>query len=115
MEWWIVVIVLASLALAGFVEWLKFKGKQEKLGASTRELDRELEALRTALAESEQARAKLERRVQNLETIVTSESWDALVAGEAPDGLASETRPERPVDDEATVAQAERLARRLRG
>lgn len=115
MEWWIVVIVLASLALGGFTEWLKFKGKQEKLGASTRELDRELETLRTALAESDEERAQLERRIQNLETIVTSEQWDALVAGEAPDGLAAEARIELPEHDGTTAEQAERIARRLRG
>lgn len=114
MEWWIVIIVLASLALGGFTEWLKFKGKQEKLGASTSELESELQDLKETLREREQRQQALERRIQNLETIVTSESWDVLIADDEREVLTSGARLELPEDD-ATTEKAERIARRLRG
>lgn len=114
-SWIWVLIPLAGILLAGFIEWLTFKRKQDKLGMSTSELEAELQALRKTIREREEREKALERRLQNLETIVTSEPWDALVAGKETDGLASDARLERRSDAEATIDLAERLARRLGG
>lgn len=113
MEWW-VLIPLAAIAVGAFSEWLKFREKQERLGVSTDEMEDELEALRTALAESEAQRAALDRRIQNLETIVTSETWDALLAGRGTEGIEVDARVEQPEATQVPAEQAERLARRIR-
>lgn len=116
MAWVWVLIPLAGILMGGFSEWLKFRSKQEKIGTSTSELEEHTRVLREKLEASEEERQRLTERVQNLETIVTSQAWDTL--HEAPqqeafrDGRASrdgeETGPQ-PGDPE----KAEKLARRV--
>ncbi len=107
MELWIL-IPLAALAVGAFEQWLKFRAKQEKLGTSTKQLEGVVEDLTERLKESDATRAKLEQRIQNLETIVTSVDWDKVTA------LRPETpRLEIPEEPEASE-EAERIARRVR-
>src|SRR5436305_1279028 len=69
---WIWVLIPITAILAGtFKEWVKFKATQRQLGASTDELEREMAAMR-------QLNEVLQERVQNLEAIVVSQTWDAL-------------------------------------
>lgn len=71
MNWiWVMIPVVAILS-GTFREWLKFRAAQRQLGASTRELEQEV-------AELAKARAELAERVQNLETIVVSQTWSVL-------------------------------------
>lgn len=65
---WVLIPIVAILAGA-WSEWLKFKEKQTQIGTSTSEIERALEKM------TEQ-NANLIRRVQNLEAIVTSQTWD---------------------------------------
>lgn len=107
MELW-VLIPLAAIAVGAFEQWLKFKAKQDKLGTSTEQLGGVVERLERELRESEEKRSKLESRIQNLETIVTSQDWDHL----------TEPRIDRPAldipDEDAPEKEAERIARRVR-
>ena len=67
---WILIPVVAILA-ANVRRFMVFQAKQRQLGASTDELEKEVAALA-------KARAELTERVQNLETIVVSQTWGVL-------------------------------------
>ena len=107
MELWIL-IPLAALAVGAFEQWLKFRAKQEKLGTSTAQLEEVVSKLEDRLRSSEETRERLEQRIENLETIVTSVDWDRTTILETgPERLEI---PEEPTPQEET----ERLARRVR-
>ncbi len=126
--WIWILIPLTAILMGGFKEWLKFKSKQDRLGTSARALEDEVGALKKALKESEAERQSVQRRLENLETIVTSEAWDALSDGGArsyengtrDDGAAlngSATPPLSLPDDEPAPeqpSQAERAAQMAR-
>ena len=114
-SWIWVLIPLTAILMGGFKEWLKFKQKQDKLGASTDELEEEIRGLEKTLHERDERQQALERRIQNLETIVTSEAWDALVDGEPSPHMADPLTLERPEQEEDLAARTEQIARRLRG
>ncbi len=107
MELW-VLIPLAAILVGAFEQWLKFRAKQEKLGTSTAQLEGIVEDLTERLEESETTRERLEQRIQNLETIVTSVDWDQMTS----------LRPDAPrldvPDEPAPSEEAERIARRVR-
>ncbi len=114
-------IPIFGIALAGYKEWLKFKAKHQELGTSTREVEKRIDALRDRLARIEEEREALQERVQNLETIVTSEAWiadhdestDPSPLRDMDEGLL-----EPPNDGDTLSSDAEHtaeLARRLRG
>ena len=69
-EWWILVPIVAILA-ANIRRLLTFQAKQRLMGASTSELEKEVAALA-------KARTELTERLQNLETIVVSQTWGVL-------------------------------------
>jgi uncharacterized protein YlxW (UPF0749 family) len=110
-SWIWVLIPLAAILMGAFKEWLQFKEKQDKLGASTTEIEEALHALEEELRRRDEREQALERRIQNLETIVTSETWDALVDGEAAPPLSLEP----PEQEGNLAARTEQIARRLRG
>jgi hypothetical protein len=111
---WILIPIVAVLA-GTFKEWMEFKAKQRQLGASTDELDHEVAELR-------KINEALQERVQNLEAIVVSQTWDALHAPgltpvERELKVTSAAHREIKAPD-ATVAnqqRAEQLAQRLQG
>lgn len=115
-------IPILGIALAGYKEWLKFRAKQQELGASTQEVEETIRALQTRVDQLEQERDALVKRIQNLETIVTSEAWDVLqepttdsnTLPEATDSVELDVPAGRESTDDASEEQAERLARRLR-
>lgn len=113
-------IPILGIALAGYKEWLKFKAKHQELGTSTREVENRLRALRGRLEDLEEERDALRDRVQNLETIVTSETWitehedDSAASLDAAEGDNLLFAPE----EESSQSEAEHtaeIARRLRG
>lgn len=115
-------IPILGIVFAGYKEWLKFKAKHRKLGTSTREVEDRLRTLQERLDRVEQERDALRDRLQNLETIVTSEAWIAghddtdvaspLDAAEA-DGLT--LPPERDASPETEAERTAEIARRLWG
>ena len=112
---WIWVLIPITAILAGTVkEWWEFKAKQNRLGLSTHELEETVGALRDALERSESERERLIERVENLETIVTSQAWDALHEPPAQETLGNETTAGRPDESSESKAETtERLARRM--
>jgi hypothetical protein len=109
-----ILIPIAGILAGTFKEWMKFKATQRQLGASTDELDREV-------AEMRRVNQTLQERVQNLEAIVVSQTWDAVHApGLSPMErelkVTSAVRREVKSDPAAANQQrAEQLAQRLQG
>lgn len=88
-----------------FMDWVKMREKQKTLGAANRELEQAIEQLKRANADQA-------RRLENLETIVVSQTWSALNAPGA--AVAPHLVPSPPVE-EMNRQRAEQLARRLGG
>lgn len=112
---WVLIPVVAILA--GLVKDLfKLRAKQKDLGTSNRELERVVEEMR-------QTNRTLAQRVENLETIVVSQTWNAASAPAATDAerqqkIAATVRheiPPPPSTEEMNRQRAEQLARRLGG
>lgn len=114
-------IPILGIALAGYKEWLKFKTKHRELGSSTREVEDRIDGLQDRLARLEAERDALQERVQNLETIVTSEAWIAEhdeSTDRSPLSTPDDSLLEVPDDEDTIPTDAEhtaKLARRLRG
>ena len=102
--WWIL-IVLIVFVYSAFEEWLKFKTEQRKIGASAEEMEAELDALRS---EWDAERKRLNQRIQNLETIVTSEAWDTAMQGSAQSSVqdSAQTEAQNAMEDEAPLRDA---------
>lgn len=113
---WIWVLIPVTAILAGtWKEWMKFKATQRQLGASTDELEREVTEVR-------KVNETLQERVQNLEAIVVSQTWNALhdhglAPAERELKVASAAHRELKPPDPTVANQqrAEQLARRLQG
>jgi len=109
-----VLIPIAGILAGAWSEWLKFKEKQSKLGASAETLEASFETLSKKLDEQNQ---ELVRRIQNLEAIVTSADWDQLTATEK---MPSSSLPgsnemlELPSMEAEIEDEAARIAKRLR-
>ena len=112
MELWSVVAIVAIVA-ANIRRWMVFYAKQRALGASTSELEREV-------AQLTKTKNELVERLENLETIVVSQTWGALQdkglsAAERELRVATAAHQDLRQGDAATANQqrAEQLARRL--
>ncbi len=119
MTWIWVLIPLAAILVGAFKEWLKFQEKQQQIGDSTRLLENAAAGLKDQLAEMEARAASLDRRVRNLEAIVTGEVWDtlhddALAPAEKEKRLARARLDLYDPDEETDARKLEQLARRLR-
>ena len=66
-----IVAILSSTAS----KYFKMREKQGKLGANSNEYEKEVGELKALL---EQQRSSYEKRIANLETIITSQTWDTL-------------------------------------
>jgi hypothetical protein len=113
-EFWVLIPVVAILS-GTFKTWLKVKAQQRVLGASNRELESEVTALR-------KDRDTLHQRLENIEAIVVSQTWNAvhdhsLPPAEREQLVASTVRREvAPMASGPSNQQrAEQLASRLRG
>ncbi len=113
---WVWVLIPIVAILAGTIkEWIKIRSRQQQIGSSTREIER-------MVARLEAREQELLDRIQNLETIVVSQTWDALhdkglSTADRELRVASTARRElKPVEsDDANRQRAEQLARRLQG
>ncbi|NNE71396.1 MAG: hypothetical protein HKN29_13690 [Rhodothermales bacterium] len=100
-------IPLAGIAAASFKEWLKFKEKTAKLGASTEGLEKSYQALQVENQD-------LVRRIQNLEAIVTHEVWEAANGVADPQTKAARIDAALLTPEPTDAERAQQLARRLR-
>lgn len=109
----ILTAVIGGLSFASLAMWIQSKEKLAKAGAPSGEL----EAL---VAAQQEALQSAERRIQNLEAIVTSQSWDALTEGKGLEAaeLAALPAGRLEIDESeeelgSTAERAARLARRV--
>lgn len=114
-----ILIPLAGILFGAFKEWLSFKEKQLQLGQSTTDLEKQVTDLTSRLKAAELSKKELLSRIQNLETIVTSQDWDTLHKGdELKESAQSVTSAspllEIPVEEDETAEKAKALARRMR-
>ena len=116
MATWIwVFIPIAAIFARVFRDYMKIQAQQRALGTSNRELENDMDELR-------RTNQMLAQRVENLETIVVSQTWNALQAPGAPEAterprpvaVAPHELPPPPVE-ELNRQRAEQLARRLGG
>jgi predicted Rdx family selenoprotein len=117
MPLWIQILVLVStlagLLFAGSAVWIEFKEKQAQLNKSTSELED------TVAAQQKELQAA-KRRIQNLETIVTSQAWDMVHDEGVPEADKKRSLSQAsvdlkdPEDDLSDAERATRLARRLK-
>ena len=113
-EYWVLIPIIAILA-GSFKTWVRVKAQQRVLGASNRELETDVAALR-------KEREAILERLENLEAIVVSQTWNVLNDTSLPppereQRVATTARRELGPTPAAPVNQqrAEQLARRLRG
>jgi hypothetical protein len=106
-------IPIAGIMAGVLREWIKVSARQRTLGASTQELEKEMAGLK-------KEREAILDRLQNLEAIVVSQTWEAvhdraLSPAERDLRVSSTVRREiAPTDAETLNRQrAEQLARRL--
>ncbi len=116
----IVAIVFMAFLFAGYREWLKNRSTRTPAGTSD-DLSATLQSLEERLAQLEREREALAERIQNLETIVTSEAWIAqhdpsADTEEVPSSPVEDlVRPPESDSDPASVAEhTAKLARRRR-
>jgi hypothetical protein len=100
-----VLIPLAAILVGAFSEYLKFKAKQQNITASTSEIERALEKMTDQ-------NTNLTRRVQNLEAIVTSQTWDEMDSQTS--SSPKLTLPEPEVEIPTDADNVAELARRVR-
>jgi hypothetical protein len=112
--WW-VLIPLAGIFAGVFRDYIKMQARQRDLGKSTHELEKLVEDLR-------QTNRSLVQRMENLETIVVSQTWSAVQDPGLSDAdrqrrIAATVRHEvhTPDTEEINRQRAEQLARRLGG
>ena len=111
-DWIWVLIPLAGIGGWVFTEWMEAQSKQHKLGPPNAELEKEVARLKEELEGQRQA---LERRIANLETIVTSQTWDVLQDSEkSADDKRFLTNVAGSRSDLSDDRKAEELARRLK-
>ena len=91
----------------------QFHALQKELGASAMDIKGSAGDLVRALEKSQRQQEQVLSRLENLETIVTSEAWDALQAGEAEGRIALLLDDEVP-EEPTTAEKARDLARRVR-
>lgn len=113
--WIWVLIPIAGIFARVFRDYIKLQAQQRVLGSSNRELEKVVEDLR-------QTNRNLAQRVENLETIVVSQTWNTLNDPHLSDAerqrrLAPSLRHEvhAPDTEEINRQRAEQLARRLGG
>jgi hypothetical protein len=108
---WVLIPIFGILA-GMFKEWLKFREKQNQLGNSTQNLEK-------LFAEFRQREKALVDRIENLEAIVVSQTWDVvqdktLAPEDRERRLASVAHREMAPPPVPDSHKAEVLARRLK-
>ena len=108
---WVLIPIFGILA-GMFTEWLKFREKQNQLGNSTDNLEK-------LFAEFRQRERALVERIENLEAIVVSQTWDVvqdktLAPEDRERRLASVAHREMAPPPVPDSHKAEVLARRLK-
>ena len=114
---WVWVLVPVVAILAGTVsEVIKSRDKQRSLGQTSKELGSEVTRLQQQLVTQQES---YEKRIANLETIVTSQAWDMLHDRALPEGdkrmlLSSQSELETVNANLSDKQRAEILAQKMK-
>ncbi|MFD2533437.1 hypothetical protein [Gracilimonas halophila] len=108
---------LTALVLFGMIFYgIKNRKYMESLGEnldeSTTVLKGDFKEIRRSLEGNEKQQERILKRLQNLETIVTSEAWDAIQAGEDENTIGLHLNDEEEEQPDAEEA-ARRIARKI--
>lgn len=108
-----ILIPLVAIAAGTVKEWLRVRMRQQQLGTSAKHLEKEVDELRRRERE-------LIDRIENLEAIVVSQTWDVVHDRSLPPAakelkLASVAPHEMAPPSVQNSQRAEVLARRLKG
>ena len=95
------------MLVGAYSEWLKFKAKQQNISTSTSEIE-------VALEKMTEQNANLTRRVQNLEAIVTSQTWDEIDNQVRREPIMSVPEPEITIEPPTDADEVAEIARRVR-
>lgn len=112
-EIWLVLIPVVAILAKVAKEWIRLRTSQQALGSSSRETEREVSELK-------RQREDLQRRVENLEAIVASQTWNVIQDRSVPEPVREQrivatAQHELRSDQEAVNAQRiEQVAQRLR-
>jgi hypothetical protein len=113
----VVGMLLMGMIVFGARSRDQMRAIQEDLGMSATNLQGSVRDLLEALEESRNQQERITKRLENLETIVTSDMWDALKpdekSGRIPD-LLKEEPPEELSEEPSAEEKARRIARRVR-
>lgn len=113
MEVWLLIIPVVAILAKVAKEWIRLKARQQALGSSGRETERAVEELK-------RQREELQQRVENLEAIVASQTWNAIQDRSLPEPVREQrivatAQHELRSDQEAVNQQrVQQLAQRLR-
>jgi len=113
----IVGMLLMGMIVFGARSRDQMRAIQEDLGMSATNLQGSVRDLLEALEESRNQQERITKRLENLETIVTSETWDAFKPDEKSDripDLLKEESPEELSEEPSAEEKARRIARRVR-
>ncbi|GAB5537792.1 MAG: hypothetical protein Rubg2KO_40410 [Rubricoccaceae bacterium] len=117
MPLWLQIIIVAStlagLGFAGFGIWFAAKRQENEIGLATSELEQTVSAQQKALEAAQ-------KRIQNLEAIVTSQEWDVIHDGGVPEAKTQPARSDARLDLDALedepsdTERAAQITRRLK-
>lgn len=102
-----------AIIIFGNRKTTEYNELEKTLGKKARDLDSDTKALWKALKQSEEEKKQLLKRLENLETIVTSDTWEAVKAGEDQKHIELTLEDEEP-EELNDADKAERIAKRVR-
>jgi len=115
-SWFLLIPIVAILAKVAR-EWIRVSASQRALGTSSRETEQAVAELTRSF---EAQKRELSQRIENLEAIVASQTWNVIHDRSVPEPvreqkIAATARHELRTDQEAVNQQRiEQLAQRLR-
>jgi uncharacterized membrane-anchored protein YhcB (DUF1043 family) len=108
----VIAMLLMGMIVFGTRSRDQMRAIQEDLGMSATSLQGSVRDLLEGLEESRNQQERIMQRLVNLETIVTSETWDVLEKGEKSEHI-HELLKDEPSDEPHEEPSAEEKARRI--
>lgn len=106
-------VLLMGIIIMGTRKSSEMKELEKMIGKKARDMDSNSGELWKALKKSEEEKEKIFERLQNIETIVTSEVWETIKAGEDEPEIRLQHDNKEP-DDLVDSEKAAMLAKRIR-
>ncbi len=107
------ILILMAIIIFGTRKSSEYKDLEKVIGNKAGKLDADTKALWEALKKSEAEKEQILNRLKNLETIVTSEAWEAIRKAEEKDEIKLHLEDDEP-EELNDADKAERIARKVR-